>query len=649
MRYEGLEALKRLATGSMTAHMCKLALILAVVLGCFGARASEFLPLDAMELERELADHPAQVLAQARTDLAQAADDKARLRSMVRLVAAAGTLERVDDLAAQLPQALRLADAQGAETAWCLLSVEAPAMLMRQQGAEPAFASIDQAVERARARGLQWCIARLDQARGRLLQDTGQLADSATALMSALHYYESHDENLRAAAALSELAWLALREGGETSTRLATERGQAALAKLPENAPRYLAATLHHNLAGPLLSAEDVAGARAHLDEAMRLALEIGDETGSAYIGRLLARVDLKEKHPKDALERADRALPVFTRAGLVNMQHVCLTLRAEALLQLGRNQEALEALAAGEPLRRKVDSAEHDIDHWNLALQVHARLGHAQATADAAEAYAQALRRRERESRRRLLAETNARFQVERSDAENRLLKEQQKGAAARQFWLVSSLTLTVILLAGLLWHANQQRRVRRQLKTLAEVDELTQLANRRAAMAYLRQQAELAVRAGSGLAVALCDIDHFKRVNDQFGHDVGDEALRCFARVGRQQVRRGDLLGRFGGEEFLLVLPATTAVQAQALFDRLLKAVRSARVPGMPEGESLSFSMGVATWRPGVSDDELLREADQALYRAKSAGRARMEAASASAAPTEGQGAPAASLLPA
>jgi diguanylate cyclase (GGDEF)-like protein len=87
--------------------------------------------------------------------------------------------------------------------------------------------------------------------------------------------------------------------------------------------------------------------------------------------------------------------------------------------------------------------------------------------------------------------------------------------------------------------------------------------------------------------------------------------------------------MFGRFGGEEFLLVLPGATPAAAQLLFDRLIGALRATPVPGLPEGEVLSFSMGVAAWRQDVTEDELLREADEALYRAKAAGRARMEEA--------------------
>jgi diguanylate cyclase (GGDEF)-like protein len=605
-------------------------LLLALMLCCFAGPAPAAVPARMLEVERELSDDPAQVLKQAQAQLPAAIDEGSRLDVMVRLVGAAGALEQLDDLARYLPPAQRLAETLGAQDAWCLITAEAAAWRTREAGFETALAEADAARERARSLKLDWCEARLEHARGRLLVNEGRLADGASALLAALRYYEAQGEALRAAAAYSELAWLAHREGGEASERLAIERGRSSLAHLPTPAPRQLAATIHHNLAGALMAVADYPGARTELEQAMALALEIGDEIGSGYIGRLLARLELRERHPKAALDWLAKARPIFERAGLVEMQHVAATLRAEALLQQGRYQEAADVLAAAESLRKKVDGAQYDIDHWQLALKAHARLGHAQATADAADALVQALNRRENESRQRLLAETNARFQVERREAENRLLREQQQGAVARQFWLVVSLSLLSLLLAGLLWHALQQRRVRQRLKTLAEVDELTQLPNRRAVVACLKQESDAARQSGSRLAVALCDIDHFKRVNDRFGHDVGDEALRCFARVGRQVIRRGDLLGRFGGEEFLLVLPGATPAAAQLLFDRLLGALRATQVAGLPEGETLSFSMGVAAWRPEVSEEQLLREADEALYRAKAAGRSRMEAAS-------------------
>jgi diguanylate cyclase (GGDEF)-like protein len=376
-----------------------------------------------------------------------------------------------------------------------------------------------------------------------------------------------------------------------------------------------------------LAGTDDVPGARAHLDEAMRLATSIGDEIGTAYIGRLLAGLDVKEGRPELALQRLARARAVFEKAGNDDMVHVTAVLSASALLKAGRPADALKALEDADALRKRLDSAERDVDHWHMALLAHARLGNLPQTGEAAEAYARALSRREGEARRRAVADVSAQFELAQRDAENRRLKEQQEAAAGRQFWLGVSLLLMLLLLGVMGWHALVQRRERQRLRTLAEVDELTQLPNRRAILETLRLEIQRASALSVSLSVAICDIDHFKSVNDHFGHDVGDEALRCFAQAGHEALRRGDALGRLGGEEFLIILPTTLPAHASAMFERLCARLRQTPVRGMPPDERLTFSMGVAAWRPGLGADEVLHEADQALYRAKRTGRDRVE----------------------
>jgi len=168
------------------------------------------------------------------------------------------------------------------------------------------------------------------------------------------------------------------------------------------------------------------------------------------------------------------------------------------------------------------------------------------------------------------------------------------------------------------------RQRRQRARLKRLAEVDELTGLPNRRAILEILN---DASAHQRGGRAIAMLDIDHFKRVNDRFGHAAGDAALVTFAHVCSGLLREGDVMGRLGGEEFLLVFHRARAAELQPLFERMRDALRATPVPGMPVEERISFSMGAVDLAAQASTEAALQAADEALYRAKSGGRDRME----------------------
>jgi diguanylate cyclase (GGDEF)-like protein len=162
-----------------------------------------------------------------------------------------------------------------------------------------------------------------------------------------------------------------------------------------------------------------------------------------------------------------------------------------------------------------------------------------------------------------------------------------------------------------------------------LAERDALTGLLNRRRATEMLDHHASQASRGGT-FAVALLDIDHFKRINDGHGHVAGDVVLQRFAAAAQAMLREGDLLARWGGEEFLLLLPAATADAALALARRVREGTAALTVP-VPSGAALAFtvSVGVAALRAGESATSVLERADAALYLAKAGGRNRVEAA--------------------
>jgi diguanylate cyclase (GGDEF)-like protein len=164
---------------------------------------------------------------------------------------------------------------------------------------------------------------------------------------------------------------------------------------------------------------------------------------------------------------------------------------------------------------------------------------------------------------------------------------------------------------------------------RQLATRDMLTGLLNRRAMVELLAQEQPRQRRAGGPMALALLDIDWFKRINDTHGHQIGDAVLQRFADVARQQLRSGDALARWGGEEFLLLMPATTAADAGLVIQRLRRCIGEADFDALAPGLRVSFSAGISECRDDELYDLAIERSDQALYRAKHAGRDRFEVA--------------------
>ncbi|WP_157953613.1 sensor domain-containing diguanylate cyclase [Zobellella maritima] len=167
---------------------------------------------------------------------------------------------------------------------------------------------------------------------------------------------------------------------------------------------------------------------------------------------------------------------------------------------------------------------------------------------------------------------------------------------------------------------------RLNQQLKSLATTDFLTYCPNRRSAETRLQQELANARRYGSPLCILTQDLDYFKHINDQYGHDVGDQVLQHFAKHIREAIRDTDLFARTGGEEFLLILPQTTLQQALPLTQRLLDNISATPLYLVDKTVSISFSGGLIQAHEDETMNELLARADRALYSAKEAGRCRI-----------------------
>lgn len=162
------------------------------------------------------------------------------------------------------------------------------------------------------------------------------------------------------------------------------------------------------------------------------------------------------------------------------------------------------------------------------------------------------------------------------------------------------------------------------KKLEKTSQTDELTGLPNRRALKEAMENEVVRVTRSGRDFSVILCDIDHFKVINDRYGHAVGDQALRHLATLFTERIRKYDMAARWGGEEFLLVLPDTDLKEALLIAERIRSAIEKTPMHDSSGNTvTLTISSGVCSWREHSQLDELFRIADKRLYHAKTTGR--------------------------
>ena len=197
-------------------------------------------------------------------------------------------------------------------------------------------------------------------------------------------------------------------------------------------------------------------------------------------------------------------------------------------------------------------------------------------------------------------------------------------------------ALAVAVSLLLARVFEASNRRAfaLEQELTSEARTDALTGLRNRWALEEVAASELKRSARSASPLSVIVCDIDNFKDINDRHGHDAGDRVIRAVAERLSSVTRATDALGRWGGEEFLAILPQTGVLEAAVLAERMRSVVQAAVMP-LPDECHVTISFGVAGLEgEGIPDtaarwDHVVREADRAMYRAKAAGRNRVVAA--------------------
>lgn len=434
------------------------------------------------------------------------------------------------------------------------------------------------------------------------------LADVATSFrrygdpQSAIRYYTKlkalylKNNNQEQAMYVNSDIGLALDELGEHQQ--AVDNFLVSYQYFKEHQQEKVAATMATNIAYSLIKLNRLNEAEKYLIEADTVINE-KDLTDYSFMKLFMADIKFQQARYKEALTELEQGEKAFrtlqNNRGLTQL----LQLKSNIYVAMNDLSAAYGALQEFVTLTKKVDG--NSLSHHTTELKVKFDTS-----------------RIESENQRLI---------------ENQNLKEQELALLEKN----KSLQHIILLLAGFILtivsiFAYKQVHRNRQLQVIALTDYLTKLPNRRHIYAQAAKYFQQALKHQSPFSVIIFDADHFKKINDNFGHELGDRALMTIANAGRALSGNKDLVGRIGGEEFLILLPNTDATRALALAHQLQNHISRLSAQNLPAELKLTVSAGVATLEPQNNTEDayqdkdfatLLKRADNALYDAKNAGR--------------------------
>jgi diguanylate cyclase (GGDEF)-like protein len=370
--------------------------------------------------------------------------------------------------------------------------------------------------------------------------------------------------------------------------------------------------------------------------EALRIHEKIMDRVGTGLSQMRMCGVLIESNALAQAKTWCDRAEVTLSQTNGMddNDYRTLAALRGRLFLALGKSREAVaqfdRAIAPGG-----AQPADDIAELYELRSRAHAAVGNYPAAFTDQGEYLRRMREQGTLDRIREVAQLRVQFENDQEKQKIILLEKDKKLAGerlnsqTRTTQLVAIAGLTGLVTAFFLGYALlSHRRHRAELIRLAERDELTGLLNRRAIVRKAVEYLTRAREAKGTLIIGLIDLDHFKAVNDRFGHAVGDQLLQRFAAALRSSLHTREMFGRYGGEEFLVLFPDTSIDQARQAAERLRLALREQRMRVEDEDVTVTLSLGLAGYESGdVLFDQVARRADIALYVAKTQGRDRVE----------------------
>ncbi|MFS4458605.1 diguanylate cyclase [Bdellovibrio sp. HCB2-146] len=383
-------------------------------------------------------------------------------------------------------------------------------------------------------------------------------------------------------------------------------------------------AVVLYNLGRRYESLKDFTKAESSYEESLKIHTELGNEASIALVHRALGSVYNETKRPKVALASLDKALKILEAKNRLKSQAGVHLEKAISYRLLGMNDQALEELDHAELLSEKSSSPTNERDILEQRSLVYAQMREWQKAYTQSQKFKSVSDQILNNQKDNQLARVQLRFETSKKEQANQLLRKELETASRIQVLQMAVISLLALLFSVGGFFAIRQVRLARQMKSLALTDELTQIPNRRHILAYGEEALRTCKEQDKPFSVLIFDIDHFKRVNDSFGHAVGDQVIQRIAAVSKSFLRQADRVGRIGGEEFLVILPFTPPEAAKEVAERIRDRVARTDMTDLELSLNVTVSVGVCgctNQKPPL--DHMMNLADEALYQVKQNGR--------------------------
>lgn len=398
------------------------------------------------------------------------------------------------------------------------------------------------------------------------------------------------------------------------------------------NGNLFVESVVLFNMSIALMQNDELERAKHVMTDSLKIVTALNDKVGIYWSKQILAEIAFKQTDYQTALDLYQASYQFFAEQNDNELMYNAINGMIETLIRLHDAKQAWYWFQQYTPIYQKIATPELDLKRSLQIAELHALDGnHKSAYSSLKQAFSTqqnlSQQRIEQSAEKfqalfetQLQEEKNVRLTAKNAQ-QNQYIEQQEQ----RQRTLILLSLAIVACLAWSIFVLRKQYRLRQQFKKMALIDPLTGQPNRRSIMEFAETALTKAVANKEWLVIAIIDLDFFKSINDQFGHDTGDNVLKVFGGACKKVLTQKAGFGRYGGEEFLLVMRNCRDSDLPNAFENLRKDVNKEQIQGLPKDRDVTFSMGACKLIPNASHSlqSLINLADEQLYLAKETGR--------------------------